>query len=67
MHRILTRLEKGAGRRGDLELLLDICANMKGKTICPLSDAAAMPIESYIQKFYNEFTAHIQEQRCVVA
>jgi NADH-quinone oxidoreductase subunit F len=67
MHRILTRLEKGAGRRGDLELLLDICANMKGKTICPLSDAAAMPIESYIQKFYDEFAAHIQEQRCVVA
>jgi NADH-quinone oxidoreductase subunit F len=67
VHRILTRLEKGAGRRGDLELLLDICANMKGKTICPLSDAAAMPIESYIQKFYDEFAAHIQEQRCVVA
>ncbi len=66
-HRILTRLENGAGRRGDLELLLDICANMKGKTICPLSDAAAMPIESYIQKFYDEFAAHIQEQRCVVA
>jgi NADH-quinone oxidoreductase subunit F len=66
-HRILTRLENGAGRRGDLELLLDICANMKGKTICPLSDAAAMPIESYIQKFYDEFAAHIEEQRCVVA
>jgi NADH-quinone oxidoreductase subunit F len=67
MHRILTRLENGNGRRDDLELLLDICANMKGKTICPLSDAAAMPIESYIQKFYSEFAAHIQEQRCVVA
>jgi NADH-quinone oxidoreductase subunit F len=66
-HRILTRLENGAGRRGDLELLLDICANMKGRTICPLSDAAAMPIESYIQKFYDEFAAHIEEQRCVIA
>jgi NADH-quinone oxidoreductase subunit F len=67
LHRILTRLENGRGRSGDLELMLDICANMKGKTICPLSDAAAMPIESYIQKFYDEFAAHIQEQRCVVA
>jgi NADH-quinone oxidoreductase subunit F len=67
MHRILTRLENGSGKRGDLELLLDICTNMKGRTICPLSDAAAMPIESYIQKFYDEFAAHIQEQRCVVA
>jgi len=67
LHRILTRLENGRGRSGELELMLDICDNMKGKTICPLSDAAAMPIESYIQKFYDEFAAHIQEQRCVVA
>jgi NADH-quinone oxidoreductase subunit F len=63
----LTRLENGQGKSGELELLLDICASMKGRTICPLSDAAAMPIESYIQKFYDEFAAHIQEQRCVVA
>jgi len=67
IHRILSRLENGNGKHGDLELLLDLCANMKGRTICPLSDAAAMPIESYIQKFYEEFAAHIQEQRCVVA
>jgi NADH-quinone oxidoreductase subunit F len=67
LYRILTRIENGNGRVGELELMLDICANMKGKTICPLSDAAAMPIESYIQKFYDEFAAHIKEQRCVVA
>lgn len=67
IYKILTRIENGGGRLGELELLLDICASMKGRTICPLSDAAAMPIESYIQKFYDEFAAHIQEQRCVVA
>jgi len=67
LYQILTRLENGRGRSGELELLLDICVNMKGRTICPLSDAAAMPIESYIQKFYDEFASHIQEQRCVVA
>jgi NADH-quinone oxidoreductase subunit F len=67
IHRILTRLENGSGKRDELELLLDLCSNMKGRTICPLSDAAAMPIESYVQKFYDEFAAHIREQRCVVA
>ncbi len=67
IYRILTRMENGSGRTGDMELLLDLCANMKGRTICPLSDAAAMPIESYIQRFPAEFAAHIQEQRCVVA
>jgi NADH-quinone oxidoreductase subunit F len=67
LYQILTRLEKGMGRPGELEIMLDICANMKGRTICPLSDAAAMPVESYIRKFYDEFAAHIQDQRCTVA
>lgn len=67
IYRILTRIENGRGKISDLDLLLDICANMKGKTICPLSDAAAMPVESYIQKFRDEFAAHIQERRCIVA
>jgi NADH-quinone oxidoreductase subunit F len=61
---ILTRIEKGLGKPGELEIMLDICTNMKGRTICPLSDAAAMPVESYIRKFYDEFAAHIQQQRC---
>ncbi len=67
LYQILTRIENGSGRQGELEILLDVCTNMKGRTICPLSDAAAMPVESYIRKFYGEFEAHIQQQRCIVA
>jgi len=67
LYQILTRIENGGGRPGELEILLDICANMKGTTICPLSDAAAMPVESYVRKFHGEFAAHIEERRCIVA
>jgi NADH-quinone oxidoreductase subunit F len=67
MYQILKRIESGKGRKGELEVLLDICKNMMARTICPLSDAAAMPVESYISKFYDEFDAHIREQRCAVA
>jgi NADH-quinone oxidoreductase subunit F len=67
LYQILTRIEHGQGKPGELEILLDICTAMKARTICPLSDAAAMPTESYIQKFYDEFDAHIKEQRCVLA
>jgi NADH-quinone oxidoreductase subunit F len=63
---ILERIEHGKGKPGELEILLDICTDMKGRTICPLSDACAMPVESYVQKFYDEFAAHIKEQRCPV-
>ncbi len=67
LYQILNRIEAGAGRPGELEVLLDICTNMKGRTICPLSDAAAMPVESYIRNFRDEFEAHIRERRCVVS
>ena len=67
LYQILTRIENGNGRTGELEILLDLCTQMKGRTICPLSDAAAMPVESYIKKFYEEFAAHITQQRCIVA
>ena len=67
MYQILKRIEDGKGRQGELEILLDICKNMLARTICPLSDAAAMPVESYIRKFYGEFDAHIRQQRCTVA
>ncbi len=64
LHKVLGRIERGLGRREDLELLLDICDNMKGKTICVLSDAAAMPIESYLKYFREEFERHVRERGC---
>ncbi len=64
---ILKRIEQGKGRSGELEILLDICASMKGRTICPLSDACAMPVESYVQKYRDEFAAHIDQHGCPFA
>jgi NADH-quinone oxidoreductase subunit F len=62
--KILRRIERGEGREEDLPLLLDVSANMAGKTICPLSDSAAVPVVSSIQKFEEEYLAHIRDCRC---
>jgi NADH-quinone oxidoreductase subunit F len=62
--RILRRIEHGRGREEDLPLLLDIGANMAGRTICPLSDSAAVPVVSSIQKFEHEYMAHIRDGSC---
>ncbi|MFH1574405.1 MAG: NADH-quinone oxidoreductase subunit NuoF [Acidobacteriota bacterium] len=67
LYQVLSRIEEGRGKPGELEILLDICTEMKGRTICPLSDAAAMPVESYIRKFYDEFDAHIRDGSCVAS
>jgi NADH-quinone oxidoreductase subunit F len=64
LHQILMRIEEGRGRVADLEILKDVCRNMKGQTICVLSDSAAMPTESYLRHFQEEFEAHIQQGRC---
>src|SRR5512145_315598 len=62
--KIMGRIENGQGREGDLELVLDVCDNMMGRTICPLADAAVMPAQSFIWKFREEFDRHILEKKC---
>ena len=64
LHKILKRIEDGRGQMADLEVLKDVCRNMKGQTICVLSDSAAMPTESYLHYFREEFEAHIQQGGC---
>ncbi len=62
--KILRRIERGDGREEDIPLLLDVGSNMAGTTICPLSDSAAVPVVSSIQKFEEEYMAHIRDGSC---
>ncbi|HEX8695390.1 MAG TPA: NADH-quinone oxidoreductase subunit NuoF [Longimicrobium sp.] len=55
--KILRRIENGRGEPDDLDTLLQISDNMTGKTICVLSDAAAAPIVSSIEKFRADYEA----------
>ncbi len=61
---IVGRIEAGEGRPGDIELILDVCGNMMGRTICALADAAAMPARSFIGKFREEYDRHVAERKC---
>jgi len=64
MVQLLRKLEDGQASQGELDLLLDVCDRILGKCLCPLGDAAAMPIASYVDKFRDEFQRHIDEGRC---
>jgi NADH-quinone oxidoreductase subunit F len=64
MTKILERIEAGKGTMEDLTTLLEIGEQMTGKTICVLSDSCATPVASGIQKFRDEFEAHITGKRC---
>jgi len=61
LEKIVGRIRDGRGRMEDLDLCLEICDMMVGKTICVLSDAAAFPCESIIRKFRPEFEERIRK------
>ena len=62
--KVLRRFEEGGAKPGDTDLLLSIANNMMGRTICPLADALAMPVISFITKFRDEFDAHATGNTC---
>ena len=60
IHRILGRIADGKGRLEDLDDLVGIAGDMEGTTICVFADAAAWPVQSYIEKFRDEFEEFIR-------
>lgn len=66
IEKIVHGIVHGEGKPGDVDLLLKIADNMKGRTICALADAAAFPVLSFIAKFRDEFEYFIKEKRSKV-
>jgi NADH-quinone oxidoreductase subunit F len=64
MEGILEKLERGHGTASDVERLEQIAGSIGGMTICALGDAAAMPVQSFLKKFKDEFLRHVAERRC---
>ena len=55
LSKIMSKVCRGEGSMGDWNLIQKISQNMMGRTICALSDAAAMPAISFVTKFRTEF------------
>lgn len=64
--RILHRILHGHGTQDDLQTLDTVAANIMGRTICALGDAAAMPVRSFIEHFREEFVYMIEHKRSMV-
>jgi NADH-quinone oxidoreductase subunit F len=64
MWKILEKIERGEGTMQDLALLEQLPGNIAGQTICALGDAAAMPVQSFVKKFRQEFVDHIEGRGC---
>jgi NADH-quinone oxidoreductase subunit F len=64
MLEILERICAGEGRKGDIELLLDMAVDIKKSSLCGLGQTAPNPVMSTIRYFRNEYEAHINDKYC---
>jgi NADH-quinone oxidoreductase subunit F len=64
LHKLMGRIERGAGRPEDLEVLLDVAGKMEGGTICAFADAAAWPVQGLLRHFREDFERHVELGKC---
>ena len=60
--KVLRRMVDGQGTPADVELMLDLCDNILGRSFCALGDGAVSPITSGIKYFRQEFLDLCTEQ-----
>jgi len=61
---ILQKIEDGRAGQADLDLLLSVCDRILGKCLCPLGDSDAIAVLSYVDRFRDEYQAHITNGGC---
>ena len=66
LNKVVSAIKAGNGSQKDIDTLCKVAENMKGRTICALSDAAALPVLSFVPKFRSEFEYYIREGKSQV-
>lgn len=61
LEKLAHRFHQNRAHFGDIDLMADVAGNMRGRTICVLADAAAMPMQSYLKHFRGEFEKRVHE------
>ena len=61
---ILERLERGKGKAEDIANLEALANGIRGRTFCPMGDAAVNPILSGLKLFRDEYDCHVKHKRC---
>lgn len=64
--RLLHRIREGHGEPSDVDKLANIANMIEGRTICALGEAAAWPVQSFIQHFRHEFDYFVKHKRSMV-
>ena len=63
MFKIIDKILCGNGNLDDIKTLESIPKMISGSTICALGDAAAMPVESFMKNYKEEFLKYIKDKK----
>ncbi len=63
LYKILYRIVSGGGRPSDLDILMNICDGIDGRSYCALGDAAAWPIMGSLKHYRHEYEYWIEHKR----
>jgi NADH-quinone oxidoreductase subunit F len=61
---VLTRITRGEGRQGDVEMLERLGELLEDTALCALGKTAAYPVLSTVRRFRAEYEEHIREKHC---
>ena len=60
LNNIMLGITERSVRSDSVDRLGAVARSMGGKTICALSDACAMPVIAFVQKYGDEFRAYVE-------
>jgi len=66
LEKVLARMLAGDATTRDLDLLVEVCNQIEGNTICALGDAAAWAVRGFVTKFREEFEARCKPEHSFV-
>lgn len=64
MYEIIDNISMGAGKEGDIELLIELANMIKATALCGLGQTAPNPVLSTIRYFRDEYEEHIKDKKC---
>lgn len=64
MLEILERITQGEGREEDLAMLEELADTVSSTSLCGLGKTAPNPVKSTLNRFRDEYIAHIRDKRC---
>lgn len=61
---MLDRITEGKAEESDLDLMEELCHNIKAASLCGLGQTSPNPVLSTLRHFRDEYLAHVVDKRC---